>query len=380
MRKKIPVFIVLAVLAVIILTYLYISSPPVPVAQLIIDTGPVEVMHSGSWSPAVTGMELVQGDSVRTLEGAEARIIFFEYSVMRLAPLTEIMIEAFSPDPDDTYIYIRQEAGRTWNKVLSLSGISSYEVETPEAIASVRGTAFSVQVDSHGTDIQLSEGELEANTYEFSEGQKIRLQQLRLTAGRALMVRPGERLVARELVEDEFIRLQRQKDEELAARVKEKLMERFRPYIPVVKERLNLTAEQIERAVTDFIRNEREPPVPLPELLRKMVERPEIRPQSLAEPAPIPLEQVRARDALMVQKAIEPLDTSAEREAQETDAAIRGLTEDVGSIMQAGPVRVPEPDASVEGEANDTDRVMEGLVKDISSIQSAPTDLSLTPQ
>lgn len=369
MRKKIPVFIVLAVLAIIMLTYLYMSSPPVPVAQLIVDSGPVEVMRSGSWSPAVTGMELVQGDSVRTLEGSEARIIFFGYSVMRLAPLTEIMIEAFSPDPDDTYIYIRQEAGRTWNKVLSLSGISSYEVETPDAIASVRGTAFSVQVDSQGTDIQLSEGELEARSYGLYQGEKVSLEQLRLTAGKAVRVRPGETLSPRELVEDGFIRLQRQKDEELAARVKEELMERFRPYIPVVKERLNLTAEQIEKAVTDYIRNEREPPVPLPELLRKMVERPEIRPQSLAEPVPIPLEQVRARETLAVQKAIEPLDVAAEREAQQTDSAVKGLADDVGSIMQAEPVRVPDSGSSAEGEANGTDAAVEGLVSDISSIQ-----------
>ncbi len=378
MHKRLPVLGVLAVLAFIVLGYVYLSSPPAPVAQLIIDSGQAELMRQGAWEGSESGTELLQGDSVRTLEGSEARIIFFESTVMRLAPETEVEIQALSPDPDDSYVYIRQESGRTWNKILKLSGISSYEVETPTTVVSVRGTAFSLKVEAGLTDLQLAEGEVNASTYEVREGVKERLRTIRLSAGKALKVRADairEELKPADMAEDEFIRRQLQRDKEFLEAVKARLVKRLKPYVPVIKERYGITDEQVRSMVDEFISGESMPQQMSDMMKRIMRERLEIRPQSIAEPVPLPLEQVRKtteKNIVLTEEERKRLLSASGGTAAEAQDESRLLTEVVEpEPLDAAGISVPEQedDASV----NETDSAVGGLVEDIGSIQTPVT-------
>ncbi len=402
MRKKIPVLAVLIVLAVIVISYMYLSNPPSMVAQLIIDSGQAEVMHpGGAWQPSTSGMELMQGDSVRTLEDSEAKIIFFESTVMRLAPDTEIAIQALSADPDNTYIYMRQESGRTWNKILRLSGISSYEMETPTTVVSVRGTAFSVEVEDGMTDIILVEGEMETSTYEVHEGRKVVLQSKVMTAGKALSFEPGmmgEMPMPAEAEVDEFIARQLEKDDEFMEQVRLKVVEKLRPYAPIIKERFDLTDEQLRKRVTDFV-EDGDMPVQMRDMMEELVrKRLEIRPQAIAEPVPIPLKQVRetivTERILTKEEMAAPtgvLGTEEGKSYSEPDTGImteepRLLTDVIKPVPQPGILDVkvpgPEPDVTI----NETDLAIMGLTEDIGSMieparnqtdePSAGTDLS----
>lgn len=92
------------------------------------------------------------GDTVKTGPTEEKTITFPNGSELRLDVNTEVKINKGS----ENEISIFQTLGRTWSRVIKLLGSQSYEVQTPTALATVRGTSFAVTLD----DIFVDEGEV----------------------------------------------------------------------------------------------------------------------------------------------------------------------------------------------------------------------------
>ncbi len=103
--------------------------------------GPFEVAQDG----AVIG----RGDVIRTAVGGRAVLTYFEGSTVAIEPSSELAIDEAHASPDGSSVVVMtQNLGRTWHVVTRLiGGASSYEVRTPAATASVRGTAFEVGVE-----------------------------------------------------------------------------------------------------------------------------------------------------------------------------------------------------------------------------------------
>jgi hypothetical protein len=147
---------IIGVIAVILIAGIAIWAYTVPAATtaiVYIESGDVEVNLGPGWSPAQDEMILSQGNKVRTGEG-KAAVVLLSGEVIHLEPNTEITLQEIQP----LGIRIRQAAGETWNKVTRISGISSYEVETPTTVATVRGTEFFIGMDA----VTVGEGEVEA--------------------------------------------------------------------------------------------------------------------------------------------------------------------------------------------------------------------------
>lgn len=260
--------LIIPLIALLIFAYFYVTliSPLVTIAELVVDAGTVQAMRAnGEWADASNGMYLAEGDSVRTLADSEAAVIFFESSIMRLGPETEIGIQTLDSTPDNSFIVIRQESGRTWNKILKLSGIDGYAVETPTTVASVRGTSFSVSVSPDGeTEIQLVEGELEASTYEMVDDemgfmeQTIMKESERMEVPRGSMSEPmsAPMLYEMEPVLDSFIEENMEKDDTFLLGVKDKLMERFSGILPTIKQTYGLTDEQVSDGLDRYLNGE----------------------------------------------------------------------------------------------------------------------------
>ncbi|MFQ5648107.1 MAG: FecR domain-containing protein [Candidatus Aenigmatarchaeota archaeon] len=270
--------LVIPLVGAIIFAYFYFTllSPPVTVAELVIDSGTVQVMHpGGDWMGAQNGMLLNQGDAVRTLADSEAAIIFLESSIVRLGPETEILIQKLDPTPDSTSILIKQELGQTWNRILKLSGIDSYEVETPTTVASIRGTGFSVRVAQDGeTEVKLVEGELNTSTYRLEAGKRKILSRLALKKEQMIKVKVAEiaePLKALAVVRDKFIESSLARDGQFIQRVKAKLLERFSTVLPMIRENYNLTQEQIEQGLDKYLKGEEVPEVP--RIVKRIMER-----------------------------------------------------------------------------------------------------------
>ena len=133
---------------------------------LTIIDGEVQVSHDGGpFELARDGAVLGPGDVIRTASDARAVLTYFEGSTVAIEPSSELAIDAAHGSPDgSTVVVMTQNLGRTWHVVTKLiGGGSRYEVRTPAATASVRGTAFEVGVERAAsgeftTRVSTSEG------------------------------------------------------------------------------------------------------------------------------------------------------------------------------------------------------------------------------
>lgn len=110
--------------------------------------------------------EMVDGDAItaplriEVSEDGDASILYPDGSSARLSPGAEIKIESGSYDTDSGSIASRIfiYSGHVWSKVVSLSTPESlWEIETPHAVATVRGTAFDTGVEDGKTEFFGSE-------------------------------------------------------------------------------------------------------------------------------------------------------------------------------------------------------------------------------
>ncbi|MGH2493002.1 MAG: FecR family protein [Candidatus Limnocylindria bacterium] len=118
---------------------------------------------SGDFSSAPDGLVLYVGSTIRTSADARAVITLFEGSTVELEPASDLTIEEATTRGGSTVVQLAQSLGRSWHVVTHLTTADSrYEVRTPAATASVRGTAFEVAVvdDASGptTTVTTTEG------------------------------------------------------------------------------------------------------------------------------------------------------------------------------------------------------------------------------
>ena len=124
--------------------------------------GVVAVSHDGtSFAMGQDGDTVQEGDVIRTGERAHAVLTFFDGSVIELEPDSEIRVATLqATSAGDLLMTMQQTIGRSWHVVSrTLTPNSKYEVRTPAATATVRGTAFLVSVDALGlSNIQTTDG------------------------------------------------------------------------------------------------------------------------------------------------------------------------------------------------------------------------------
>jgi prepilin-type processing-associated H-X9-DG protein len=126
-------------------------------------TGTVQVLRNGSAEPiaATNGMELKVGDTITTGSNGSANLTFFDGSVMEIKASSEILVNELSTATSgSTSVSLMEQVGSTVNRIGKLVDSSSkYEVETPAAVAVVRGTTLEVWVQPTGfTTVRSLEG------------------------------------------------------------------------------------------------------------------------------------------------------------------------------------------------------------------------------
>jgi len=106
---------------------------------------------------AELGQALHPGDSVRTGKDSRAELGFGDGTTVRLGENSRFYIES----ADSSRIF-KLSWGRFFAKVSKLTAKSTFQVETPTAVAGVRGTVFRVDIaeDSSST-VAVEEGEVE---------------------------------------------------------------------------------------------------------------------------------------------------------------------------------------------------------------------------
>lgn len=117
-------------------------------AILTVISGDVALRSAGSpFSPVLDGAVIYVGSTIRTGADSRAVLTLFEGSTVELEPSSDITIDEATRRGDATIVELAQSLGRSWHVVTHLTTPDSrYEVRTPSATASVRGTAFEVMV------------------------------------------------------------------------------------------------------------------------------------------------------------------------------------------------------------------------------------------
>lgn len=102
---------------------------------------------------------IASGSYIKTADQSFARVYFPDNSLVSLDANTEIQLEFAAEDRS-----IDQLLGKTWHRVQNVLNGGSYEVSTPNAIAAIRGTSFSVSFDGVDvTDIEVTESNVEVS-------------------------------------------------------------------------------------------------------------------------------------------------------------------------------------------------------------------------
>lgn len=121
----------------------------------------------GDWQLVVVGSALFAGDRVRTRPTSRLKLVFQDDSLVDVGPGTELLIEsqAFDPATRQYRSTLRLAFGKLRALVSEYYSAprARYEIETPTAVAGVRGTEFVVVYDqtAEHTDIVGIDGEVQ---------------------------------------------------------------------------------------------------------------------------------------------------------------------------------------------------------------------------
>ncbi len=106
----------------------------------------LRLLDKVEFSPLDGAEDVAIGDVVRTDATGYAEIAYFDGSRTRLDVDTEFEIVELVDDPGESAVRTRMGLGRTWHRVESL-GEGEYSVETSVGVATVVGTAFSIECE-----------------------------------------------------------------------------------------------------------------------------------------------------------------------------------------------------------------------------------------
>ncbi len=128
---------------------LAVPAPDQSQATLTVLAGTATVIASASGEahPAVSGEIVGAGQRIITDTPGQVLLTFFDGSELELTDGTEMLLESLQPtDGGGMLIQIGISTGIAIHRVSLLAGDSSYQVQTPNTTALVRGTRFSTQV------------------------------------------------------------------------------------------------------------------------------------------------------------------------------------------------------------------------------------------
>jgi hypothetical protein len=142
------------------------------ITKLEVVAGGVTIIQAGQSKMVAVGqmVGLKSGDTISTDALGAARIIYPSGSIVRLSPKTTVVYRT----PAKT-TKLEQQLGCIYVRFRKLLGVEdNFEVETPTAVASVRGTAFATFVKADkSTEVIVSEHQVEVTAKDLATGTRI---------------------------------------------------------------------------------------------------------------------------------------------------------------------------------------------------------------
>jgi hypothetical protein len=263
MNFLIPAVIFLCVIGIAVILLFPGAVEAESTAELVDIFGDVEVKQGDTWVTAENNMELHRYDSVRTGDNSSASIIIFKGSIIRLDSNTEVYLEELIQGEEGTFVTIEQEAGRTWSTVQKISGIDEYEVQTPTAVASVRGTSFDINIENGTTIVGVIKGSVDVKKTDNETVYTV-LENYSVAVDSEEVGEPEDFDL------DDWITNNLLKDEDFVDDIKDVLRERIEPYLDELRERVDIPDEDIEILIDLYVQGKFTIPPETPDHLKEI--------------------------------------------------------------------------------------------------------------
>lgn len=195
MRK--PVLLIFTNACILIVVFVLLAQSLFVVQRVALArqvSGLVEVQRGGAgdFKPLRAGQGIKNGDIVRTGPSGHAEFAWQNGTRWKLSPSSLLALEQaqFNPAKKREISRFRLESGQMLMRVVSSAASTSrFEIETPGALATARGTVFSVAVEKGATLVRVFQGRVEvsepggAQKSSISRGQKVRATALEFKTG-----------------------------------------------------------------------------------------------------------------------------------------------------------------------------------------------------
>ena len=169
MRKPVLLIFVNAMILIVVFVLLAQSLFIVQrIAQAGDVRGRVEVQRAGAgqFAALASNQTVAVGDVVRTGKDGSAEFTWADKTRWRLAPDTQLTIakaSANSAKKAEVSLF-KLDAGKVFVRIVkSLTPDSKFEVQTPTAVAAVRGTVFSVEIVNGQTRVETFAGHVKVS-------------------------------------------------------------------------------------------------------------------------------------------------------------------------------------------------------------------------
>lgn len=115
--------------------------------KLVIDGSTVDLLRNGSksWQRVDKDLHLGFGDRIRTGDGSKALLFYRDSGRLKILPQSDVQVLALG---------VRIKQGGTWIKIFKKG--TNFAAETPNAVASVRGTVYTVEYDEEALSTRVN--------------------------------------------------------------------------------------------------------------------------------------------------------------------------------------------------------------------------------
>ena len=153
-----------------------IGAKATPIAKVTFYTGDFRLQQPGreEWKKAVINEGLVSGDKVKTLDESRGEVAFADGSIIRIDANSNLDIVELKKEKAGQAATAKVWSGKVWASVNKASKKTKFELESPTAVAAVRGTVFRMTVaDDKTTKVAVYSGEVKVEPMpEFYQNQK----------------------------------------------------------------------------------------------------------------------------------------------------------------------------------------------------------------
>ncbi len=153
-----------------------LGAKATPIARVTYYTGDFRVQQPGrdAWKKAVINESLKSGEKVKTYDESRGEVAFADGSIIRIDANSNLDIVELKRDKAGQTAQAKVWSGKVWASVNKASKKTKFELESPTAVAAVRGTVFRMSVaEDMTTKVAVYAGEVKVEPMpEFYQNQR----------------------------------------------------------------------------------------------------------------------------------------------------------------------------------------------------------------